>query len=110
MNIKPGHLLLTLFVVGLSASAQVPQLLNYQGRVQVGTNDFNGTGQFKFALVNGGGNQTFWSNDGTAGNEPAVAVSLPVVKGLYSVLLGNTALPNMTFLSPQVFTNADVRL
>ena len=90
--------------------AQVPQLLNYQGRVQVGTNDFTGTGQFKFALVNTSGSQTFWSNDGTAPGEPAAAVNLPVSKGLYSVLLGDATLANMTVLSAQVFTNADVRL
>ena len=55
----------------LPLSAQVPQLLNYQGRVQVGTNDFNGTGHFKFALVNSGGIATYWSNDGTPAGEPA---------------------------------------
>ena len=32
--------------------AQVPQLVNYQGRVAVGTTNFNGSGTFKFALVN----------------------------------------------------------
>ena len=32
--------------------AQVPQLVNYQGRVAVGTVNFNGSGTFKFALVN----------------------------------------------------------
>ena len=40
------------------ASAQVPQMINYQGRVAVGDPqvNFDGTGQFKFALVNGGAN------------------------------------------------------
>jgi hypothetical protein len=38
--------------------AQVPQLLNYQGRVAVGNPpvNFDGLGQFKFALVDGGTN------------------------------------------------------
>ena len=67
---------------GVVADAQVPQLLNYQGRVQVGTNDFNGTGQFKFALVNADGSTTYWSNDGTPFGQPAAAVTLPVAKGL----------------------------
>ena len=175
--------------------AQVPQLLNYQGRVAVGTTNFNGTGQFKFSLVDRGGNPsiqatatatrtgtfitaitvtnpgsgytsapavtlsggggsgatatanlldgtvvsitvgnagsgytstptvaiaappatytvTFWSNSGNNvnGAEPAVAVPLPVTKGLYSVLLGDTSLPNMTTIPSSVFTNPDVRL
>ena len=36
----------------LTLHAQVPQLINYQGRVAVGTVNFDGSGQFKFALVN----------------------------------------------------------
>ena len=35
--------------------AQVPQLINYQGRVAVGAVNFDGAGQFKFALVNAAG-------------------------------------------------------
>ena len=38
--------------------AQVPQALNYQGRVAVGAVNFDGTGQFKFALVNSTGTTT----------------------------------------------------
>lgn len=38
--------------------AQVPQMINYQGRVTVGTTNFNSppNGIFKFALVDGGTN------------------------------------------------------
>src|ERR1700732_123392 len=96
-----------------SASAQVPQIRNYQGRVVVGTTNFNGTGQFKFALVNAAGTTTYWSNDGTstAGSQPTNAVSLTVSKGLYSVLLGDTSVANMTVAIPlSVFNNSDVRL
>ncbi|MEY4488641.1 MAG: hypothetical protein RIQ79_1149, partial [Verrucomicrobiota bacterium] len=93
-------------------SAQVPQLINYQGRVAVGTVNFEGTGQFRFALVNATGTTTYWSNDGTstAGGAPTAAVSLTVTKGLYSVLLGDTALPNMQAVPATVFANSDVRL
>jgi hypothetical protein len=42
--------------VPLTATAQVPQLINYQGRVAVEGVNFAGTGQFKFALVDGGTN------------------------------------------------------
>src|ERR671926_470107 len=94
-------ILLIIGVLALFSStlrAQVPQIVNYQGRVLVGSTNFNGTGSFKFALVNTNGSTTFWSNDGTsaAGGEPTAAVSLTVSNGLYSVLLGNTALTNMT--------------
>ena len=42
------------------ASAQVPQMINYQGRVAVGDPavNFDGTGEFRFALVNGGINSS----------------------------------------------------
>lgn len=105
-------LLLTLAAATTDLQAQVPQLINYQGRVAVGTVNFDGSGQFKFALVNTDGSVSYWSNDGTstAGDEPAAAVSLTVTRGLYSVLLGDTALANMTAVPASVFANADVRL
>ncbi len=85
-------------------------MINYQGRVAVGDPavNFDGTGEFRFALVNANGSTSYWSNDGTSteGSEPTAAVSLTVTKGLYSVLLG----ANMTAITPSVFTNADVRL
>ena len=96
------------------ASAQVPQMINYQGRVAVGDPavNFDGTGEFRFALVNEDGSTSYWSNDGTStdGSEPTGAVSLPVTKGLYSVLLGDARLANMTAIPASVFANADVHL
>ncbi|HYT59199.1 MAG TPA: hypothetical protein VEL06_03455, partial [Haliangiales bacterium] len=105
-------------LIGISFSilpalcAQVPQLINFQGRVTVDGVNFNGTGLFKFALVNGDGGATIWSNDGTGadGGEPTNAVAIPVSQGLYAVLLGDTTLTNMTPISAAVFTNIDVRL
>jgi hypothetical protein len=95
----------------VSAHAQVPGLINYQGRVVDAGTNFTGTGQFEFALVNAAGTTNYWSNDGTAAGQPSAAVSLTVTKGLYSVLLGDTAIANMSVaLSPAVFTNSDVRL
>ena len=100
-------------IISTSAlNAQVPQLLNYQGRVAVDAVNFDGTGQFKFALVNADGTTTFWSNDDTsvAGSEPGAAVSLTVTKGLYSVLLGDPTLANMSAIPASAFAEADVRL
>ena len=186
-------------LTSLAAYGQVPQLLNHQGRVAVGGVSFEGTGQFKFALVDGGTDisrqatatvtvsggfvtvvtvvdggagyveaprayvrdtkfggtgamldvtiaggavtaisvinpgsgytastwieigappptiayQTFWANapdTAPADGEPDAAVALPVVKGLYSVLLGDTTRANMAALTSAVFANPDVRL
>jgi len=114
MSAHPSKLLsvlLGLFICGI-LSAQVPSMLNYQGRIAVSGVNFDGTGLFKFALVNTNGSQTFWSNDGTstAGSEPTAAVSIDVDSGIYSVRLGDTALPNMTAVPATVFANPDVRL
>ncbi|MBL9146370.1 MAG: tail fiber domain-containing protein [Verrucomicrobiaceae bacterium] len=112
----PGiHVLLAglLACIATATHAQVPGILNYQGRIAVGTTNFDGTGQFKFALVDAAGTATYWSNDGTstAGSQPTSAVLLTVTKGLYSVLLGDTTLANMTAISASQLNNkADVRL
>lgn len=100
-----------LSVTGL-ALAEVPRLLQHQGRMAVNGTPFDGTGLFKLALVNADGTQTYWSNDGTstAGSQPAAAVSLTVVKGLYSVLLGDPGLANMAALPDAVFEHEDLRL
>ena len=86
--------------------------MSYQGRIAVGGVNFNGSGQFKFALVNTNGSATYWSNDGTstAGSQPTAAVGLTVSNGLYSVLLGDTSMVNMAAVPGSVWSNADVRL
>lgn len=97
---------------GDASGAAVPQLINYQGRVAVGGTAFDGTGRFKFALVNSAGALSYWSNDQSSatGNEPTAAIALPVVNGLYSVLLGDTALANMAPIPASVFAHPYVRL
>jgi hypothetical protein len=109
-------LLVSLIAVGclqfiLSSYAQVPGLINYQGRIVDNGTNFDGTGQFEFALISGDGTTNYWSNDGTAAGQPALAVSLTVTKGLYSVLLGDTTISNMTVAVPAtVFANSNVLL
>lgn len=96
----------------LPLAAEVPQIINYQGKISVGITPFTGTGQFRFALVDATGATSYWSNDGTsnAGSQPTAAVSLPVVNGLYVVPLGDATIANMSAVPATVFTNADVRL
>jgi hypothetical protein len=106
---------LVLALAGLFAhpAAAVPHLVNYQGRMVVNGVNFDGEGQFKFSLVNKAGTQTYWSSSADtapADGVPDAAVSLPVAKGLYSVALGDTALPGMAALPADVFTNDEVFL
>lgn len=195
-------LLCVLLGLPVSLVAQgVPHLLNYQGRVAVDGQNFTGTGYFKFALVDGGEDQsrtaaavatlssnnrvsgitvtdggrgytsapavtiagtgtgaeftatvsggvvtgitvnaagggyaavpppvvviappptdvrvsTLWTNDGTAlglnEKEPNASVSLPVTRGLYSVLLGDAKVQGMSPLEAKTFSQvADLRL
>lgn len=93
-----------------SAQGGAPTVVSYQGMVKVGDVPYDGTGYFKFAIVNAAGNTTYWSNDGTstAGSEPSNAVPLPVSKGFFSVLLGDTTLSGMTRpLSASAFNGTD---
>ncbi len=77
---------LTLFAV--VPSAALPTQVSYQGHLEKNGTPYDGTADFKFAIVNGG--STVWSNDGTGtgGSEPSASVAVLVDQGLFSVLLG----------------------
>ena len=98
--------------LALAAEAQVPNLLNYQGRIAVGGAPFDGTGQFKFALVNADASQIYYWRNAVANTdgEPSAYVSLSVSKGVYSVALGDTSMANMAELPANVFANSSVYL
>ena len=109
-----GQILFLMLGVVISLQA-VPPVLNYAGQVSVNGQPFEGEGLFKFALVNTDGKITYWSNDGTSvnGSEPQASVKASVSGGLYSLLLGNTAIPGMGAINPQVFaqhTDAKLRV
>lgn len=53
-------------LIVVQATAQVPTMLSYQGRVQMNNTNFGGSGQFKFALVQGAGSTLLWKSDGSA--------------------------------------------
>ncbi len=78
----------------------------------VGDTYFDGSGAFKFGLVNPGATQIFWLNapDADSDGEPDAAVTLPVRRGLYSVLLGDTGLVNMAPLTVAVFREPEIYL
>lgn len=94
----------------LTDAADPPGILNHQGRIAIDGENFQGSGEFKFALVNADGSATYWSNDGTGvgGAEPTASVSIPVSKGHYAILLGDAP---MSEIPATVFSeNPDVRL
>ena len=96
---------MTLFLCLISGVKAVPPVLNYAGQVTVDGEAFTGNGSFKFAIVNDSGTTSYWSNDGTssAGSEPTSSVNVSVNGGLYSVLLGNSAMQGMNAIDPSVF-------
>jgi hypothetical protein len=103
---------LALLVVGLIAQAQVPTLISYQGRLTAGATNVEGQASLKCALVTSNGTLTLWSNDGTStnGGEPASSFVVPVSQGLFTVLLGDTALSNMVAIPISVFQFSHVSL
>src|ERR1035438_4078654 len=104
--------LLTFLTCALSLNAQVPPLLSYQGRLTASGSNLDGPALFKFALVDGSGTVTLWSNDNSSsgGAEPTQSVPLAVTQGLFTVMLGDTSLNNMQPIPASVFTSSDVRL
>jgi hypothetical protein len=81
-----------------------PTVVSYQGQVIVDGSPYNGTGFFKFAVVDAEGATSYWSNDGSSsdGGEPEASVSLTVTDGLFNVLLGDDAL-GMIELTAEAF-------
>lgn len=100
-------------LLSMRVAAQVPTMISTQGRISVAGVNFDGSGRFKFALVDGQQSpRSLWSNDGSSinGAEPTSHVQLPVVKGLYTVVLGDSAISNMVAVSTTIFTNSTVYL
>jgi len=98
-----------------TADAQVPSMVNYQGKIEMTGVPYNGPGYFKFSLIDNTSSPAvnYWTNDGSivaAGTAPAGAVSLPVTLGLFTVRLGDTNLGNMTSLATSVFANSTMYL
>jgi len=85
MKKRSTHISLFLTLLfGLASLAQAaPPILNYSGQVAVDGAPFTGTAYLKFAFVDGSGQFSYWSHDGTSanGSEPDgnVSVSVAVV-------------------------------
>lgn len=101
---------ITLFVaLAISARADVPGIITYQGRVTANGTNFTGVGQFKFSLVEPGPSVTWWSQDGLP--TPNTIISVPVTNGLFNIALGDTTIAGMNNAIPSsVFDNTHIRL
>ncbi len=100
-------------VAQLGSGASIPQQINHQGVVMVDNARFEGTGQFRFAIVNTVTGNNLWTNDGSqvpGPGQPAAAVSLLVADGVYSVMLGDAGLANMTAIPVGMFDTTSVAL
>jgi hypothetical protein len=94
------------------ATAQ-PAAVSYQGQLMRDGVPFQGTAQFKFAIVwISEGTTTLWSNDGTSqgGGAPQSSVPLTVDQGVFSVLLGGTGMVPLTSDLLQGVDDADLRV
>jgi len=115
MNMKQTSWLAALAIIGTvaGASAQVPGIIQYQGRVTSNGTNFTGYGEFKFAIIETAvTGDSLWSNDGTSvmGGEPNKSVTVPVQDGLFIVGLGDTALGNMMTIPASIFSYQNVNL
>jgi len=91
-----------------------PQVVNYQGTINVDGQIYDGTGYFKFAVVDsasGDGTTNYWAHDGAASGEPTTYITRTVDNGLFNVMLGDTSVMSMTeVVSDTVFTDTDTYL
>jgi len=109
MKKRSTHISLFLTLLfGLASLAQAaPPILNYSGQVAVDGAPFTGTAYLKFAFVDGSGQFSYWSHDGTSanGSEPDGNVSVSVSGGLYSIMIGDTQITGMGEVDEAVFQN-----
>ncbi len=82
--------------------APEPEIISYQGQIWESDIPYTGTGLFKFVILDSKG-AFAWSNDGDVDPKP---IALQVTNGLFSVLLGDLTISNMTSpLIADVFAN-----
>jgi hypothetical protein len=116
MRLSSWHLFAWILLLSSAPLLAVdpPGILNHQGRISVDGTNHDGPGHFKFSLVKDAGLGTeaiIWHHDGTVTSStlPATELVVPVVKGHYSVLLGET--PAMSSIPASAFSeNVNVSL
>ena len=88
--------------------------MNYQGTLREDGALYEGTGYFKFAIIDsasGDGSTNYWAHDGTTSGEPSTYITLTVTNGLFNVMLGDTSIMSMTkVISESVFAETNTYL
>jgi hypothetical protein len=102
MKNKPTLFFLFTLLLG-SFFALQGATLPHQGRVLISGKAFDGTGSFRFALVDTAGNLV-WNHQGTTG-EPTTDLTLDVKGGFYSIALGDPSVAGMADLPASLFTS-----
>ncbi len=78
MNLRIVSALVTTFLLGSTAHAAIPLMINHQGFVRVDSEPFTGTGQFKFGLYDADTNEWVWTNDeALSSGENSISPSKP---------------------------------
>jgi len=85
----------------LSALSLFAVSLPHQGRVLISGDPFNGTGYFRFALVDQAG-EIVWNHQGTYG-DPETDITIDVAKGFYQCRLGDISIDGMAELPSSIF-------
>jgi len=101
------------FIAANLMAAEIPFIINYQGNVVDATGSpLNGSGYFKFAIVDQAGTSAYWVNDNsvTNGTQPTTSITVPVTNGVFSIKLGDTNLASMAALSASIFNNTNIFL
>lgn len=99
--VKGIFLLAGIWLASLASWAILPNYgIQYQGRVEVNGQPFDGTGQFKFVIVDGTG-FVMWNHEGSFLDPPNTYLELSVEGGFFEVILGYDLM--MWALEPTMF-------
>lgn len=101
----------TLMMPALAAADNVS--FSYQGMIKANNQAYTGPGYLKLAILNNEKTSVLWSNDGTVGlgsnpnnlPTPAGSVQVNVTDGVFSIQVGDEAVPNMTPLDNAVLVS-----
>jgi len=82
-------------------------MFNYQGRVKIEGRNYNGQGQFKFAILSPDMKSTLWSNDASSvdGSQPATGIPLSVSDGVFNLIMGSET--QMEPINATIFQNRE---
>ena len=98
-------MLVVIVVSAVVHAGDIPRTINYQGYMKEDDTAFTGVGVFKFAITDSAGTTSYWTNDGQQPGLPVDGVEVTVTAGVFSVLLGDASLTNMTAIDIGVFSD-----